>query len=221
MDDNTKLENENKTIKQETKSMVTKLENKSLEAKLLKGNIDELNREKNALNVALKTIKQDMKSKNESFEKEISAYEKKVFELNEFKTKKLDEEKREKLMKKKELKREAKKTRNNNNTIINEKLAEVEKNSEENSEVHEEKGSKPIISSREQSPHRIVGEASLPSDSDSACLKTLSVKTSEEKYKNIELEEKEEGFIGPRLPRMLTDDEVKAIFDKLLGDKYG
>ena len=35
-----------------------------------------------------------------------------------------------------------------------------------------------------------------------------------------QLEEKEEGFIGPRLPRMLTDEEVKAIFDRLLGDKY-
>ena len=43
---------------------------------------------------------------------------------------------------------------------------------------------------------------------------------SDNKYTNIELEKKEDGFIGPRLPRMLTDEEVKAIFDKLLGDKY-
>ena len=43
---------------------------------------------------------------------------------------------------------------------------------------------------------------------------------SENKYTNIELEKKEDGFIGPRLPRMFTDEEVKAIFDKLLGDKY-
>ena len=43
---------------------------------------------------------------------------------------------------------------------------------------------------------------------------------SDNDYANIELEEKEEGFIGPRLPRMLTDEEVKALFKKLLGDKF-
>ena len=79
-----------------------------------------------------------------------------------------------------------------------------------------------MVPSREQSPHFIVSEVSHTSDDpDPNCLKTLSEETSDEKYKNIELEEKEEGFIGPRLPRMLTDDEVKAIFDRLLGDKYG
>ena len=79
-----------------------------------------------------------------------------------------------------------------------------------------------MVPSREQSPHHcIVSEISHTSDPNPDCLKTLSEETSDEKCKNIELEEKEEGFIGPRLPRMLTDDEVKAIFDRLLGDKYG
>ena len=52
----------------------------------------------------------------------------------------------------------------------------------------------------------------------------LSARTNEDaskdKPKDIQLEEKEEGFIGPRLPRMLTDEEVKTIFDRLLGEKY-
>ena len=51
-------------------------------------------------------------------------------------------------------------------------------------------------------------------------LSKLSADTSEDENKNIQLEEQKEGFIGPRLPRMLTDEEVKAIFDRLLGDKY-
>ena len=50
--------------------------------------------------------------------------------------------------------------------------------------------------------------------------KSPSADTSEDENKNIQLEEQEEGFIGPRLPRMLSDEEVKAIFDRLLGDKY-
>ena len=49
----------------------------------------------------------------------------------------------------------------------------------------------------------------------------MSIETSDEKHKDIELEEKQAGFIGPHLPRMLTDDEVKVLLDKLLDDKYG
>ena len=37
---------------------------------------------------------------------------------------------------------------------------------------------------------------------------------------NIELENKEEAFIGPRLPRVKSDEEFKTLMDKLLGDKY-
>ena len=46
-------------------------------------------------------------------------------------------------------------------------------------------------------------------------------KNSKNSYENIELEEKPEGFIGPRLPRILTEEECKALFKRLLGDKYG
>ena len=52
------------------------------------------------------------------------------------------------------------------------------------------------------------------------CPSDKSQDASDHEYSNIELEEKEEGFIGPRLPRMLTDEEVKVLFKKLLGDKY-
>ena len=40
--------------------------------------------------------------------------------------------------------------------------------------------------------------------------------------KNIELEEKEDGFIGPRLPRLMTDDEFKALMRGLFpkSEKY-
>ena len=32
--------------------------------------------------------------------------------------------------------------------------------------------------------------------------------------------EKEEEFIGPRLPRVMSDEEFRELMDKLLGDKY-
>ena len=44
--------------------------------------------------------------------------------------------------------------------------------------------------------------------------------TLEAKCDNTELVDKEEGFIGPRLPRVMTNGEFKALMDKLLGDKY-
>ena len=48
-----------------------------------------------------------------------------------------------------------------------------------------------------------------------------SNETVDEELRDIELEKKEEGFIGPRLPRMMTDKEFKALMDKVFGDKYG
>ena len=45
--------------------------------------------------------------------------------------------------------------------------------------------------------------------------------TSDKEYENIELEEKEDGFIGPRLPRLMTDEEFNTFCQKLLGNKHG
>ena len=48
------------------------------------------------------------------------------------------------------------------------------------------------------------------------------VETTENKHANIELEDKEEGFIGPRLPRVMTKEEFKAFLMELFpnSDKY-
>ena len=40
-------------------------------------------------------------------------------------------------------------------------------------------------------------------------------------YESFELEEKEIGFIGPRLPRMMSDEEFQALLTRLHGDKNG
>ena len=224
IDDKRKLEIENKTLEQVNKSLETKLEKKVLEAKQLRGNIDELNKDKNALNVALKSIKQDVKCQNKAFEKEITAYEKKVSDLNDFKTKKLNEERQEKLAKKKEIKREAKKNRNvqNNNTVSNENPVVVEESNEENSVEHEEKGTAVVD---DPSPHSDpdpseCAHTSLCKADQQRSKSTFFEETTDENCKNIELEEKEVEFIGPRLPRIMTNGEVKAMF-KWFEDKYG
>ena len=42
-------------------------------------------------------------------------------------------------------------------------------------------------------------------------LYSVSDETVDDKIRDIE--EKEQGFIGPRLPRMMTDNEFKAFMD--------
>merc|ERR1712105_519937 len=172
-----------------------------------------MNKDKNAINIALKSMKQDLRSQSKAFDKELMGYQKKISELNEFKTKRLNEERKERLTKKKELKKEANKNKigGNNNTASYEKTCIDGKNKEENSGEHEEKGAKSVSASSEQSTLCVLGEPSLPFDPDldpgkSGPNSKFSEETSNENYEKIELEEKEEGFIGPRLPRMLTGE---------------
>ena len=96
-------------LKQENKTLVAKFEDKSVEIKLMKNNVEDLNKEKNLLNVALKTAKQDVKARSKKSEKKISDYEKKIHDLNEFRVRKLNEERQEKMRKKKELKKKQRK----------------------------------------------------------------------------------------------------------------
>ena len=283
VDENRKLEIEKKALRQEIKTYVAKLEDKVLEVKKLKNDIDEQNKEKNALNVALKSAKQDVKSQSKAFEKKLTSFEKKVSELTDFKTKKLNEERLERVAKKKELKREAKKVRNegnNNVTENNVKPIVDEKKNEENEDntEHEKKrivselancektqlcvmGGKPSLHpdldpgelapnnseqllsqsangsktmSTETSDLTLSIEygngscsSSMVTDTDSSCayphscaldpVLQISADTSENNYTE---EEKEEGFVGPRLPRMMNNKEFKALMDKFFGDKY-
>ena len=165
--------------------------------------------------------------------------------MNNFKTKKLNDEREEKLQKKKELKKETRKLKNNNNRIINENpvldLKESTENNVENKSLLESPEEKketvlndPILlhfNYSERDPKNceitppfseistdrndLLGEPSdrviylpLPSDDKNV-------------YENSELEEKEIGFIGPRLPRMMSDEEFQALLTRLHGDKNG
>ena len=111
----TKLEMENKALKHKNKSLASKLETKTIETNQMKAAVAELDKEKNVISVALKSVKQDLKVQRKTSEDKLLIYEKKLTELNEFKSKKLNEERQERLRKKKERKKEAKNCANNNN----------------------------------------------------------------------------------------------------------
>ena len=215
----TSLEIENKTLKQETKALASKLENKALENKQLRGEIDVLSRDKNAIQVALKSAKQDLKSQNIITENKMMAYEKKIEELNIYKSKKINEERQERLKKKKELKKEAKRQRLKSGSIEVVEVIDL-KVSGTNSGVkceHEK-----VVEEKERDLQTVTeekGDLNMNKQSGVGIEPTQNdpepVKTNANDFENIELEEKEEGFIGPRLPRLMTKGEVDVLFKGL------
>ena len=224
-DASAKLEKENKALKLENKSLSEKLNSKALQINQLRVSVEDLNKEKNVLSVALKSVKQDLKAQSKSSDKKIAEYEKKLSELNEFKQKTLNQERRERLQKKKDLRKEAKKCNNNNKK---KSVKDTFTGNEEDFKEHcIEKVSEPDSSVQKVRTElndgcfsTMANEGDIAPDDTKPPLSQSSGDISENRHREIELEEKEQGFIGPRLPRMLTDEEVKAVFDRLLGDKY-
>ena len=229
-----KLEKEIKALKQDNKSLAAKLETKAFEVNQLKTKTDELNKEKNVLSIALKSAKHDLKVQNKASEEKFRTYEKKLNELNEFKAKKLQEERKERLQKKKERKKLAKQCSENNNNTNKDAFAVKEEDDHENDiekgnnadhsvedwkeSTKENSVSLPVNKSQLSDAHPPTFVDQNP-DVISPNLE-LSDKKLKTEPKEIELEEKEEGFIGPRLPRLMSDEEVKALLDRLLGDKW-
>ena len=167
----TKLERENKALKHENKSLASKLETKTIETNQMKAAVAELDKEKNVISVALKSVKQDLKVQRKTSEDKLLIYEKKLTELNEFKSMKLNEERQERLRKKKERKKEAKNCANNNNK--NKFAVEEEDSDEKNIEEKENEGD----------PSHV-----LPLDPDNnPTISNISVNATDEKYRDIEL----------------------------------
>ena len=226
-----KFEQESKALKQENKSLTVKLETRTLEKNQLKATVADLNKEKNVLNVALKSVKQDIKAMSKTSEKKLCEYEKKITELNEFKVKKLEEERKERLRKKKELKIEAKKTRNNNNNTSSKDTFEAAVKEEDIADDMD-KDNVEIMNDCIVSIEYGSGScsSSLANDTDLSCayskscaldpVPPISADTTKDEYKDIELEEKTEGFVGPQLPRMMSNKEFKALMDTVFADKY-
>ena len=95
----------------------------------------------------------------------------------------------------------------------------IEKQSKSDKEKHREK----VITSEHEvktDPASTIIKAAKPEQPSPSTLNKTWAKPNNSEYENIELEDKEEGFIGPRLPRMMTDEEFKVFCQKLLGDNH-
>ena len=129
------------------------------------------------------------------------------------------------MQKKKDLKKEAKKCSNNNKKSVKDTFSANEEDFDYHCIVkvseHEPVNSVQQVGTELNDSCSLTMANEVDTEPDTnPPLSQSSGNTSENKHSEVELEEKKEGFIGPRLPRMLTDEEVKAVFDRLLGDKY-
>ena len=121
-------------------------------------------------------------------------------------------------------------------TVRTEAMKEIEKNDdtfeqiveiEETGEVLRENDDELITGKTENEAFAIAkknedeNEEVPKSSAEVSCAASNSLgKNSDERYEHVELEVKDEGFIGPRLPRVMSNEEFKTLMDKLLGYKY-
>jgi hypothetical protein len=140
-------ENQTKKLVNENSALKDTLNNKCIEIKQLKNQLEEIKKEKNVLSVALKGKNQEIKEINKAIANEKEVLEKKVFDLNEYKARKMTEEREERIKIKKEIKKEKQKSRklvnhgqnDANSNIPNPEVTEVKQNEVKTDKLETEK----------------------------------------------------------------------------------
>ena len=215
-----------KALKAENKSLKERLENKCLEFKQLKVDYDNLHKDKNALSVALKASKADTKEQAKEFEKKKTGFEKKIEELDGFKKMKLAEEREEKLRIKKELKKANQKIRKEIKESATEKETEkIEANDKikgesEQNICNEREPFKNLKIDDSRSGEQDANSNEIKSEPNENTTEGLKIETDGVGNENDEaIDENNEAFIGPRLPRRMTTEEIEEFKKELFG-KY-
>ena len=199
-------------LKNEFKRLQTSHDKKCEELKHQKSDIENVTKEKNDLSVALKRSKKETKESIQSFEKEKRQLEKNVFDLNEFRVKILNEEREERIRIKKENKKSKQKqkeeaikeqVKTNRNTIKIEESNEIFENFED--EILEEANVQCEIKPTKENN---VSEANCGDLVENLGTQDDSIKM-----------EDSEGFIGPKLPPLMSKAEIeefqRELFAKL------
>ena len=187
-----------KAIRTENKYLKEKLENRSLELKNLKTDLENVQKEKNVLSVALKASKAEIKEQRKGFEKKSSELEKKVVELNDFKKNKLAEERELKIKNRKEIKK------------VNHKLKK-EKEKESSTEENLNENDLKLV-------ENTILEIKLPSECDKDILEEkLDLNHNLSVDRNPELDEAHS--IEETEPKLMSEEEkevfLKEIFAKV------
>ena len=197
-------ENSLKALKVEHINLQEKYENKCMEVMQLKTQIDDLNKDKNTFSVRLKTSKKENHEQIKDFENKKIGFEKKISELNEFRNKKLAEEREQKLLKQKELKRLKKKNKIDSDKSDGKKSF-INKLSSYKDTFDDGKETKPDDDGKETKPEDVENDSKLDDNFN---------EVKEEPGEPVT--EDDEEFIGPKLPPLMTREEIDAFKEELL-----
>ena len=187
-----------KSLKIENNSLKNKLETKTLELKQVKCELENVKKEKNTLSVALKTFKAEIKEQKRDNEKKVIDLEKKVVELYNFKQSKLAEDRELKIINRKEIKKAKQKLKREENSTKedknkNEKPCEAAKNADVQTIAMEDtKHEDPL----EENPDG-HNKSDFKAETD-VILVGMEAEA---------VDENDEAFIGPRLPRLMTPED--------------
>ena len=196
----------------------------------MKAENDSITKDRNALGVAVKSAKQDTKEEKKRLNKIIETLEKKNDALEEYRKRKLSEERQERIRIKKQLKKEARQESQKSKGDIKEEFSELNKKAEENE--------KPVpktecLLKEKVSNFDAVIKATkeLPVDSEKTCveglmrkddLKQIKGEPNENGTEDMEIQsdevvsEDDEKFIGPKLPPVMTKEEIEAFLQKMI-----
>ena len=205
---NEKTDHEAKKLRAENKDLQNRFENKCLELKQSKEVIEDLKKTKNALSVALKGSKKEISENYKEFEKKKNVYEKKILDLSEFKNRKVAEEREENIKRRKELKKDNQKARKENaKNCDREPMIETMSDQTDNNNVDDSVETKA----------KEAGEILCKKDEVEA--EQIDANEDLKSHTGEVIDENDEGFIGPKLPRMMTKAEVEAFKAELFA-KY-
>ena len=232
---NLKEENRNATkqLKVENRKLQETCENKSLELKHLKMEIENLKKEKNSISVALKGSKQEVKEHAKAFAREKNLLETKICELNDFRTKKLNEEREEKSRKRKEVKK-ANRKQKVVESLENSIHDKVEQEADINEIKSDDEGDKVDDNSNKKAvpdENTKVEEVEVKQVEEATVDLAKNVKTKTDPNGNLDrkastenivdtedvvVDENAEGFIGPKLPPRMTKEEIATFYEEMM-----
>jgi hypothetical protein len=212
-----------KNLKSENMKLQDSFANKVIEFKHLKGELEEVKKDKNSLSVALKGSKQNVKEIEKAFAKERELFEKNTSELKEFKRKKLNEEREERLRKKKEMKKAKKK----NHDVLTKDCEDDA--TQDTSEGRKEKARETLEVKNDARESQIDENENFDLDSfdaksDIAANENVASeddakvaeKMMEEASEDVFIDENAQGFIGPKLPPRMTKEEIAAFYEEMM-----
>ena len=210
------LEKESKKVKADILIYKANSENRCIEIKNEKVEMENIKKDKNSLSVALKGSRKENKELSKSFDRERETFVKKISELTEFKSRKLNEERAEKFIKRKEMKKSRQLEKKDNTKILTDKNFNKTPKNEGREEQIEQIEPFELDPGAESTETKTVAEKKQENIGEVEAEDLVEDEKLREATHSVEINEYDEGFIGPKLPRRMTQAEIKEFYEEMM-----